>query len=210
MEVNKVKRRDDLLIGPKEKAIDAVRAGKKDEAIKYIEELSQSFRPLHDRYGSWIEFLLDLIAERLGEETVQEALRGIGIEVYGPWLSMFTTMSSEEIARLFAQAHRVHNSDFYVEEDDEKFTLVIPYCGSGGRIQKEGKTRTTTKPFPWSFNQEGVNYYCCHCPVHVNLYKEYGCNRIEVKGSKQVDEKGKPIGITCKYIIRKGEPEKRK
>jgi len=202
-------RRDDLLIGPKEKAIEAVQAGRKEEAIKYIEELGQSFKPLHDRYGDWIEFLLDLIAERIGEETVQEALRGIGIEVYGPWLPMFRTMSSEEIARMFCQAQKVHNSDFHVEEDDEKFVLVLSYCGSGGRIQKEGKTRTTTKAYPWSFNQEGVNYYCCHCPVHVNLYKEYGCNRIEVEWSIQVDEEGKPIGNACRYIIYKGEPEEK-
>ena len=31
MEVNKLKRRDDLLIGPREKAIAAVKAGKKEE-----------------------------------------------------------------------------------------------------------------------------------------------------------------------------------
>ena len=205
-----MKRRDDLCIGPREKAIEAVKAGNKEEAIAYIEELDQLFRPLHDRYGNWIEYLLDLVAERIGEEAVEEALRGLGIEIYGSWSSLVPTMTSEEIARFFAIVHRVHNSTFHVEENDEKFTLVIPHCGSGGRIQKEGKTRTTTKSYPWSFNQEGINYYCCHCPIHVDLFKEHGCNRIEVQVNKQVDEEGKPIGIACKYIVYKGEPEKGK
>jgi len=205
-----LKRRDDLLIGPKEKAIAAVKAGKKEEALAHIEELGQIFRPLHDRYGNWIEYLLDMIAERVGEDAVEEALRGIGIEVYGPWLPLFKTTTSEELTRFFAMAHKVHNSTFHIEEDDEKFTLVIPYCGSGGRIQKEGKAKTTSKPYPWSFNQEGINYYCCHCPVHVELYKEYGCKRIEVQLDKQVDKDGKPIIASCKYIIYKGEPEAKK
>jgi len=41
-------RRDDLLVGPKEKAIEAVKAGNKEEAIRYIQELYEEFRPLHD------------------------------------------------------------------------------------------------------------------------------------------------------------------
>lgn len=157
----------------------------------------------------WIEFLLDLIAEKIGEEAVQEALRGIGIEVYGPWLSVFKSMSSEEIARMYCQAQRVHNSDVYAEEDDEKYVIVIPYCGSGGRIPKEGKARTTTKPYTWACNQEGVNYYCCHCPIHTNLFKEYGFNRFKFGYGRQFDEEGKPTGNACKYIVYKGEPEGR-
>jgi hypothetical protein len=95
------------------------------------------------------------------------------------------------------------SSDIVIEEDDEKFTLVISRCGTGGRIQKEVWARKTTKPYPWSFNQAGVNYYCSHCLINSNLYKEHGCDRIEVQWNKQVSEDGSAISNTCKYIVYK-------
>ena len=70
-----MKRRYDLLIGPREKAIEAVKAGNKAEAIKYIEGLSLIFKPVHDRYIDWIEYLLEFVADRVGEEAVGEADR---------------------------------------------------------------------------------------------------------------------------------------
>lgn len=202
-----MKRRDDLLVGPREKAIEAVKAGNKEEALKYIEELDQFFKPLHDRYIGWIEFLLDLIAERLGEETVKEALRGIGTDIYGSWLTTFKTLSSEEIARAYCMANRVHHSDVYCEEDDEKFAVVTTYCGSGGKVQKDAKSRTTTKAYPWSFNRKGINYYCCHCPIHTEVFEEGGLKRVKVEYGQQFDKKGKPTGESCRYIIYKGKPE---
>lgn len=40
-------RRDDLVMGPREKAIAAVEAGDKEEALKQIEALHMLFKPLH-------------------------------------------------------------------------------------------------------------------------------------------------------------------
>ena len=157
-------RRDDLLVGPKEKAIEAVKAGNKEEAIRYIQELYEEFRPLHDRYSEWAQSLLSFIAEKLGEEAVEEALKRIFLDVYKDRWGKMKNMSHEEIVKMWCQLWRSHYSDFYVEEDEEKTVFVVSYCNSGGRIQKEGKARgrRTSKPYPWSFNQAGVSYYCCH------------------------------------------------
>lgn len=46
-----MKRRDDLLQGPKDKAIEAIKKGNKEEAIRCAQELYEDFYPLHGRYG---------------------------------------------------------------------------------------------------------------------------------------------------------------
>ena len=203
-----MRRRDDLLIGPKERAIEAVKAGRKEEAVKYIEELWEGFKPLHDRYGDWIQFLLSFIADKLGEEVVEEALRGIVIDIYKDrFVSTFKTMSAEEIAKSWSQVSKSHYCDVYVEEDDEKFVLVIPYCGSGGRMQKEARGRKTEKAYPWSFDQEGVPYYCCHESVFNLMFEELGLGNLKFGYCLQFDDKGNPTGDACRHIVYKEIPK---
>ena len=201
-------RRDDLLVGPKEKAIEAIKAGREQEAIKHIEELSEEFRPLHDRYGEWIQSLLCFIAEKLGEEAVEEALQKTFIDVYKDIYESTKDLSPEELIKSRCKSHRTHYSDFYVEEDDEKFVLVIPYCGSGGRMQKKDKAYgRTKKAYPWSFNQAGVSYYCAHELVFSKLAKDFGLDRFQYEYHHQFDNEGKPTGLPCRWIIYKKKPK---
>ena len=203
-----MRRRDDFLVEPKEKAIEAVNAGKKEEAIKYIEEVYEGFKPLHDRYGDWIQFLLSFIAEKLGEEFVEEALRGIIMDIYKDrFVSIFKTMSPEEITKMWCQVAKSHYCDLYVEEDDEKFVMVIPYCGSGGRMQKENRGGSTGKAYPWSFDQKGVRYYCCHESVFNQMFRELGFDVMEFEHCQLFDEEGKPTGDACRQIIYKQKPK---
>lgn len=204
------RQRDDLLVGPKEQAIEAINNGDKKEAIRYVEELSREFQPLHDRYVEWIQFLLGFIAERLGEERVEEALRGIVTEIYkDSWVSMFKKMSPEDIARMFCRVSKIHYSDFHIEEDEEKFVIIIPYCGSGGKIQKEGKAagRRTREPYPWSFSQAGVSYYCCHESVFNIMFRELGFNNIKFEYCNQFEDDGRATGNPCRLIIYKSSPK---
>ena len=206
-----VRRRDDLVIGPKEKAIEAVKAGNKEDAIKNIEALYEEFRPLHDRYGDWVQILLSFIAEKLGEEAVEEAVRGITYEIYDErWLTRFKDMSPEEIAAMFGQVLRSHYASFYIEEDDEKLVVYIPYCGSGGRMQKEGRAaagRRTQKAYPWSYGQAGVCYYCTHESIFEQVFHELGFDIIKWKYEKQFEDDGTPTGGVCRIIVYKKKPK---
>lgn len=200
-----MKRRDDLKRGPREKAIEAIEAGKKREAIRYIGELVEEFRPLHDRYGDWILSLLGFINERLGEGAVEEALRRTFMDVYRKRAFSMAKMGHEEKIKRYCQSLRSHFAEFYLEEDDEKTTIVIPYCGSGGRLEKEGKARgrRTREAYPWSFNQKGVCYYCCHEAVFQSIYKEMGLEFIRYEYSSQFDDEGKATGDACRWMIYK-------
>lgn len=198
------RRRDDLLVSPKEKAINAVKAGDKDKALKSIEELYQMFLSLHDRYGDWMLLLLTFIGEKLGEEAVEEATRRGANEIYSDrWVDGFRRMTAEEITRAMCLVHKTHYSDYYVEEDDEKFVIVINYCGSGGRMQKQEIGGKTQKAYPWSYDQKGVNYYCVHESVFNQAFREWKFDKIKFEYGKQFDDEGKPTGEPCRYIIYK-------
>ena len=199
--------RDDLLAGPKEKAIEAVKAGRINEAIKYIEELNEQFRPLHDRYGDWIQSLLGFIAEKQGEEAVEEALKNTFSEVYKERALASAGMSHEDLIRRYCQSLRSHYSEFTVEEDDEKTVIVITYCGSGGRMQKEGKAsvKRTKKSYPWAFDETGVCYYCCHEAVFNSVYKELGLDFVQYEYANQFDTEGNATGSPCRWVFYKKE-----
>jgi hypothetical protein len=204
------RRRDDLLIGPKEQAIAAIKAGKKEEAIRYVEELYKESQPLHDRYVEWIQFLVAFIAEKLGEDKVEEAFRGIVTEIYKDrWVSTWKERNAEDIARDFCRISKTHFSDFYIEEDDEKFIITVPFCGSGGKIQKEGKARgrRTKKAYPWSFGKSGVSYYCCHESVFNKMFIELGFQNMQFEHCDQFDDSGKPTGNPCRFLIYKKPPK---
>ncbi len=195
------KRRDDLLQGPKEKAIEAIKAGKTEEAIKQVQELSKEFKPLHDRYSEWIQYLLTFIAEKLGEPAVEEALKGTYQNVYQSVLPP-TDLPVIDRVKGICKGHRTHYSDFYIEEDDEKFVVNIKFCGSGGRIQQKNTNNgRTKKPYPWSDNMAGMAYYCCHEPIF--LKKEMDAGISLVKEANQFDEKGQSTGKMCQYIFYK-------
>ena len=58
-----VRRRDDLIVSVKQRAIDAVKAGDTEAAVKYIEDLYNGFKPLHNRYCEWLQLLMAYIGE---------------------------------------------------------------------------------------------------------------------------------------------------
>lgn len=199
-------RRDDLVMGPREKAIAAVEAGNKEEALKQIEALHMLFKPLHDRYCEWINYLFTYIAENLGEEHVGIAMKGTFDAVYGKLFAAGGKMpkrSPEQMIAGMAQGHLVHHSDIYVEEDDEKFVLYVKHCGSGSTVQKNYTDRgRTTKAYPWSGDTKGMCYYCCHEPCWMGggfTDKEY------MTYANQFDENGEPTGLCCTYVVKKDQ-----
>ena len=199
-------RRDDLVMGPREKAIAAIEAGNKEEALKQVEALHDLFKPLHDRYCEWINFLFTFIAENLGEDQVGVAMKGTFNAVYGKLFAAGAKTpkrTAEQMISGMAQGHLVHHSDIYVEEDDEKFVLYVKNCGSGSTVQKAYTDKgRTTKAYPWSGDKKGMCYYCAHEPCWMGAGftdKEY------MTYENQYDENGEPTGKCCTYVVKKDQ-----
>lgn len=205
-------KREDLLKGPKEKAIEAIQAGKTEEAIKFVEELAEDSHLLHDRMSEWSNALMTYIGNKLGEEAVLDATRTLMNEIYSDRFDQLSKIPHEEIVRWNVRSARTHFSKFYVEEDDEKTSVVITNCGAGGRLMKEGKYDTshrhpvhwgtTKKAYPWSYYKVGMPWYCVHMYVWEEICQKAGL-KMKNQFGFQYDKDGNPIDDPCRYIIYK-------
>jgi len=200
------KRRDDLNIGPKEKAIQAIRAGKTEEALKYLDEVSEQFHHLNDLYSNDINRAFALLSAACGEERLKDFIREDTLKAFPAAYASWKNMTPEEKVRGICAVHRAHYSEFHVEEDDEKFTVAITGCNAGGRLlrdgiaQKEGSV--TKKAYPWSFNVAGFPYYCIHASYINEVFSSLGL-KMEIKWGRQYDDQGRQIDEPCRYIIYK-------
>ena len=201
-----MKRRDDFLIGPKEKAAEAIKEGKTEDALRYLDEVHNQFHRLHDAYGNTQDFFMGALAEIKGEEWLVEFDRKRVREFFYKGFQAYKDKSVEERVKGICDNMRAHFSEFHVEEDDEKFTVVLTGCNAGGRLLRDGisvrNKAVTKKETPWGFNKVGFPYYCIHATIFNEIFKELGLN-MEIKWGKQYDDNGNKINEPCRYLIYK-------
>lgn len=201
-----MRRRDEFLIGPKEKVIEAIKSGKTEEALRCVNDLYEMFRGMHDAFVNAISLMYAKIAEANGEEWIEEFTRTRIFSVWRPIFQTMKNMSPEQRVNMICDIHRPMYSKFYVEEDDEKFVVVVTNCNNGGRLIRDGiakqQNALTKKAYTWCFNKVGVPYYCIHAAIFNEIFNELGLN-VEMEWGKQYDEQGKQIDEPCKYLIYK-------
>lgn len=178
--------REDLAKHPLDKTLEAIDRGDQQLAKKYAQEIWDEGRPLHDLYGDMCALFCTYIADRLGEEAVEEVWRMIGNELWKPVLMQVKENGgTAALVEVYASFLRAHGYKFYAEEDNEKVVFYADYCGSGGRMMMEGKIEgnpahsvnmgATKKPYKWSCNRENFPYYCVHTPLWMDMMpREWG------------------------------------
>lgn len=205
--------RDDFMTTARMRAKQAIEAGRTEEALQAVDEIWEEGRPIHDLYGDMAAVLLDFVQEKLGEEAVEEAWRYVGEKLWRPVLEAFREKNPELLAATYAMFLRSHGYNFTCEEDDEKFTFLLHYCPSGGRMLQEGKAATSTrhplnlgvtkKAHPWGFNQKGVLYYCAHTQLWFDSQpREWGMDLFGAEYG-EFNDKGEVVGRPCVVTIRK-------
>lgn len=201
-----MKRRNDFLIGPREKAIEAIKTGKTEEALKYLNDVYEQCHALHDGYCNSMSLFQGILAMVKGVKWFKTLTRTRIFEAYRPKFERWKDMSPEQRVEEICNMHRGHYSEFHVEEDDERFIVAITGCNAGGRLIRDGiakrQNALTEKAYPWSFNRAGFPYYCVHAYFFNELWRELGI-KVEIQWGKQYDDKGNPIEEPCKYIIYK-------
>lgn len=201
-----MKRRDDFLVGPREKAMEAIRAGKTKEALGYLNDVYEQFHALHDAYSNDISLLEGTLAQTRGDKWYEAFERKKIFELLGPKYERYKGMSVEQRVGAICNNMRAHYSEFHVEEDDEKFVVAITGCGAGGRLIRDGIAKRqdaiTKKAYRWSFNRVGFPYYCAHAFFLNELFKELGI-KVNIEYGRQYDDQGNKINEPCKYIVYK-------
>src|SRR6266576_4680683 len=158
-----------------ERAKAAIRAGETDEALALVDKAVAQWRGLQDYSINWVTSTLSFIADEIGEEAVERALRRTGEEFVRPRRTTevaWGDLPARVRAKVVARAMLANFGECEVTEDDEKVTLSFA-CGTGGRLIDEGKYdeqggtyRTLRERAPRTFNRDALPVYCAHCSVN--------------------------------------------
>jgi len=181
----------------------AIDAGELEKAKKLNRRMFREFSSQHDNYLNWVTSLLTFIQNRLGDEAVYESIYG-AFEALGALADAYRGQDPGKQAAMLAAGFRGHLTSAVVEEDDEKFTVMMAPCGSGGKIVANnsyaptGKFAKLKKPHRMTFGKADFPIYCAHCALQDIVPMEKTGYPIWVMETP--DKVGE---VPCKYYIYK-------
>jgi hypothetical protein len=190
-----------------ERLKEAIDSGDKEKAKQLSEDLYNGFAFLHDGYMCWISGLLTFIYNNYGVEAVakaeQEAHTKEGKIAFPPLDKKFTFR--ETVLHTVNALHGHVHQPMTVEEDDEKITITVDPCGSGGRIMQkggygDGLFATVKEADPITWGRGNMPIYCIHCPS-MEILEINNTGKLRFV-HPPVNEDGS-VGPKCKYLLYK-------
>jgi hypothetical protein len=142
-------------------AREAIKAGRVDEAIKFIEYEVFENQTMHEGVAAMCSDVLAYLAT-LGEEEVEKAWRSRYNDRIKNWLK--ETPGMMENLWLFVEFQRGLSANLTVTEERDRYVIKSAPCGTGGRL-KRTDGNVTKKAYPWSWGKKGILYYCTHCCI---------------------------------------------
>lgn len=153
-----------------------------------MDELSEAWRKLHDRYADVMAGVLAHVARRFGEARLEDCYRAVLEPYIQERYMVFDTrvtpyeQTVERNLYLVLEAMRAHlcgpqrDGSLEYEEHEDRYVVRFDPCGSGGRSMRgdgiEGTGSRVLAPYEfgvtrerhdWAWNEEGICYYCAHC-----------------------------------------------
>jgi hypothetical protein len=157
-----------------ERAKAELAAGRVDAGLDLLDQAVTQWRAIQHFYVNRLTSLLSFVAEELGEEAVERALRKTGDEFIRPRRDTgvdWGAVPAAARAKVIARAMLSNFGEVEVAEDEEKIVLSIR-CGTGGRLIEEGRYEgehayvTLREPAPRTFMLDALPVYCAHCSVN--------------------------------------------
>jgi hypothetical protein len=189
-----------------ERAKAAIEAGDKKQALKEVEGMFNEFLSMHDLMRDWIAGLYTYIYKKHGEEALYEANhRACSFWLRG-FLKKYAEADPRRRALMLAAGFRGHLVPLKVEEDEEKFTVTMLPCGSGGRLvledlyEPEGELARVERAQPLTLSNRNFPVYCTHCAFQEIIPIEKHGHPIFITDCPNGDRIGKE---NCKVYIYK-------
>lgn len=157
-----------------EQAKAAIDAGDPLEAKLLIDRAVSQWSSLKDYSINWITSLLTFVADEMGEDAVERALRKTGEEYVRPRRDAgikWADLPAAQRAKVIARSMVANMGEVTVAEDDDKITLSFR-CGSGGKLIDDGRYEgadayaTLREPGGRTFGRDELWVYCAHCSVN--------------------------------------------
>jgi hypothetical protein len=125
------------------------------------------FQSMHDLYLHWITATLTHIGEKYGDDALFDALNQGCKSWIAPFAKAYEGMDIKKKAEMLFMGLRGHLQPLKITEDDEKFTVLMTPCGSGGRLVINGEYERcrylkVKKPQLMTFGRPDFPVYCCH------------------------------------------------
>ena len=152
----------------------ALDAGDADAAKAFIDRAVDQWAGLQDYSINWIAALLSFIADEMGEDAVERALRKTGDEFVRPRRASGTAwgdVPAAQRAKVIARSMLGNMGEVTVDEDDEKIILSFR-CGSGGKLVDDGRYEgdhayaRLREAGGRTFMRDELWVYCAHCSVN--------------------------------------------
>jgi len=147
----------------------AIESGEKDKALKEVQGMFNEFLSMHNLMRDWIAALYTYIYKNHGDEALYEANQVACSLWLGDLVEKYEKVEPRRRAQMLTAGFRGHLVPLRVEEDDDKFTITMLPCGSGGKLVLEGNyeppsylTRVN-KAQPQTLSKENFPIYCTHC-----------------------------------------------
>ena len=195
----------DLSIRTIDRAKAAIDAGDAEQAKQLVDLMYDQFTHLHDGYMTWIGGLQTYLYEHYGIEVLEEAERSAHeIESRLVFKPSGETDPKKWLEGFIRDIHGHVHQPMHIEEDDEKITITVDPCGSGGRLIEMGGydpeigLALIKEPCNITWQMEDFPIYCIHCPVMRAQDFERSGNFKVVKGFKD----DKIQGACCAYYYK--------
>jgi len=148
----------------------ALEAGDRETAQKLSQRMYNEFLSMHDLLRDWVTGLLSFIGRRLGDEVLHEALEETVQKGFTKLLAKrYAGKTPDRKLQILVAGLRGHLGPLKITEDEEKYTITVDVCYSGGRQirdglydQPDGFLRIE-KPQPMTFDRPNYPVYCAHC-----------------------------------------------
>lgn len=150
----------DLAISTWDLVRGAMKAGKIDEALNFMDYAISESKRVHDGVAARVNATLTYLAS-LGEEGLEKYFR----QEYVGSAQRGMSRTLEELLQSYIELGRGRLSGITVIEEPDRYVLKYDPCGSAGQLMRTRDVARTKKAYPWSWGKRGIAYYCCHCCV---------------------------------------------
>ena len=155
----------------------AILVGEKKQVQDLATIVQKEFQPVHDglvdAITSMLSFFVKKTSPQDGEKIGRHAMER---HMKGEWFDQYLGNHRDSPDQLRSQIRDIvttwhwHPSRITVTEDEDKVTIHTHPCGSGMRLEQQGKydrlngyARSVT-PSPSNFMEKDFPIYCNHCP----------------------------------------------
>jgi hypothetical protein len=188
-----------------EKVKNAVRDKDYGLARELLDEKRNQYLIIHETYIEILAMLFGMMDDAFGDEALEGAHR-YWAEQIRKWYEKRERMSAEELVRYCAFMFSEHLSEkITIDEDEEKYTVTLDSCGSGGRLLRKGLYQESPRALKkisraqaMTGGNEDYPVYCTHCQILFGAFpmENYGNPLWVVDAPKKPEE-------PCRILIYK-------